>query len=36
MRYLRTHVLGDDSYCLELFRRAVQDGDEQALSLIHI
>ncbi len=35
MRYLRTHVLGDDSYCLELFRRAVQDGDEQAWAFIY-
>jgi len=35
MRYLRTHVLGDDSFCLELFRRAVQDGDEQAWAFIY-
>jgi hypothetical protein len=35
MRYLRTHVLGDDSYCLELFRRAIQDGDEQAWAFIY-
>ncbi len=32
---LRTHVIGDDSFCLELFRRAVQDGDEQAWAFIY-
>jgi hypothetical protein len=35
MRYLRTLALGDDSYCLELFRRAIQEGDEQAWAFIY-
>lgn len=33
--YLRTHQAGDDSYCLELFRRAVQDHDETAWAFIY-
>ncbi len=33
--YLRTHQAGDDSYCLELFRRAVQDHDETAWAFVY-
>jgi DNA-directed RNA polymerase specialized sigma24 family protein len=33
--YLRTHQAGDDSYCLELFRRAVQDHNESAWAFIY-
>ncbi len=33
--YLRTRQAGDDSYCLELFRRAVQDHDETAWAFIY-
>ncbi len=33
--YLRTHQAGDDSYCLELFRRAVQDHNETAWAFIY-
>ncbi|MEA3335180.1 MAG: hypothetical protein U9R25_04670 [Chloroflexota bacterium] len=35
VNYLRTKEFGDDSYCLELFRRAVQDGDERAWAFIY-
>ena len=27
--------MGDDRYCLELFRRAVQDGDQGAWAFIY-
>jgi hypothetical protein len=33
--YLRTQQVGDDCYCLELFRRAVQDHDENAWAFIY-
>jgi hypothetical protein len=33
--YLRTQQVGDDCYCLELFRRAVQDHDEKAWAFIY-
>jgi hypothetical protein len=33
--YLRTHQAGDDRYCLELFRRAVQDHNENAWAFIY-
>lgn len=33
--YLRTQQASDDSYCLELFRRAVQDHDEKAWAFIY-
>ncbi len=33
--YLRTHQAGDDSYCLELFRRAVQEHNETAWAFIY-
>lgn len=35
MRYLRTREASNDSYCLELFRRAVQHGDEGAWAFIY-
>lgn len=35
MRYLRTREAKDDCYCLELFRRAVQLGDEGAWAFIY-
>ena len=35
VRYLRTHQLGDDCYCLEMFRRAVQDHNENAWAFIY-
>lgn len=35
MRYLRTREASNDSYCLELFRRAVQVGDEGAWAFIY-
>jgi len=33
--YLNTREVGDDSRCLELFRRAVQDGDQGAWAFIY-
>ena len=33
--YLRTHQAGDDRYCLEMFRRAVQDHNENAWAFIY-
>lgn len=33
--YLRTHEAGEDCYCLELFRRAVQDHDDSAWAFIY-
>lgn len=33
--YLRSQQVGDDCYCLELFRRAVQDRDEKAWAFIY-
>lgn len=33
--YLRTHQAGEDCYCLELFRRAVQDHNESAWAFIY-
>lgn len=35
VRYLRTREANNDSYCLELFRRAVQLGDEGAWAFIY-
>lgn len=35
LAYLRTKELGDDRYCLELFRRAVQDDDQGAWAFIY-
>jgi DNA-directed RNA polymerase specialized sigma24 family protein len=35
VRYLRTHQAGEDSYCLELFRRAVQEHNESAWAFIY-
>lgn len=35
IHYLRTREASNDSYCLELFRRAVQDGDEGAWAFIY-
>lgn len=35
VHYLRTHELGEDCYCLELFRRAVQEHDERAWAFIY-
>lgn len=36
VQYLRTHDAGgDSSYCLELFRRALQDHDESAWAFIY-
>jgi DNA-directed RNA polymerase specialized sigma24 family protein len=35
LTYLRAGVPGDDRYCLELFRRAVQDGDQGAWAFIY-
>lgn len=35
VRYLRTHQAGDDCYCLEVFRRAVQDHDERAWAFVY-
>lgn len=35
VRYLRTHEAGEDCYCLELFRRAVQDHNEKAWAFIY-
>lgn len=35
LAYLRTRELGDDRYCLELFRRAVQDDDQRAWAFIY-
>ena len=35
VRYLRTHQTGEDCYCLELFRRAVQDHNENAWAFIY-
>lgn len=33
--YLRTQHVSDDCYCLEIFRRAVQDHDENAWAFIY-
>lgn len=35
MRYLRTREVSNDCHCLELFRRAVQQGDEGAWAFIY-
>jgi DNA-directed RNA polymerase specialized sigma24 family protein len=35
VRYLRTHEVGDDCYCLELFRRAVQQHDNNAWAFVY-
>ena len=35
IRYLRLHVAGDDGHCLELFRRALQDHNENAWAYIY-
>jgi len=35
VRYLRMHEAGDDCYCLELFRRALQDHHESAWAFIY-
>lgn len=35
LHYLRTQEQGDASYCLELFRRAIQDGDQRAWAFIY-
>lgn len=35
IRYLRLHEVGDDCYCLELFRRALQEHDERAWAYIY-
>lgn len=35
VRYLRTHQAGDDCYCLEVFRRALQDHDERAWAFVY-
>jgi RNA polymerase sigma factor (sigma-70 family) len=35
VRYLRLHETGDDCYCLELFRRALQDHHESAWAFIY-
>jgi RNA polymerase sigma factor (sigma-70 family) len=35
LAYLRTRELGDDRYCLELFRRAVQDDDQRAWAFVY-
>lgn len=35
LHYLRTQEQSDASYCLELFRRAVQDGDQKAWAFIY-
>ncbi len=35
IRYLRTHQTGNDCYCLEVFRRAMQDHDESAWAFVY-
>lgn len=35
LAYLRTKEAGDDRYCLELYRRAVQEGDQRAWAFIY-
>lgn len=35
VRYLRLHEVGDDCFCLELFRRALQDHHESAWAFIY-
>lgn len=35
VRYLRTYQPGDDCYCLDVFRRALQDHDERAWAFVY-